>query len=246
MTDGPSAPASTRRRSATRAPPGPPRLRPPQLLLARRPRRPPAPGLARPLAGFAARDHLGDADASLRENLDTFLADPRGRPATAAGSPCWPTPACSATCSTRSRSSGATVPDGRLECVVVEVHNTYGDRHAYLVRPDGPGRAATSKELYVSPFNDVSGSLRPARPRAGPPRPRDGHLDPPGTPALRRHPGRRRQARHARRRPAHRRDAAPRTPRRHGPDQVARHPPLGAPAADPAPTHPLTDQEAVQ
>jgi hypothetical protein len=49
-------------------------------------------------------------------------------------------------------------PDGRLECVVVEVHNTYGDRHAYLVRPDGSGRASTSKELYVSPFNDVSGS----------------------------------------------------------------------------------------
>jgi DUF1365 family protein len=51
-----------------------------------------------------------------------------------------------------------TVPTAGWKCVVVEVHNTYGDRHAYLVRPDGSGRASTSKELYVSPFNDVSGS----------------------------------------------------------------------------------------
>ena len=47
--------------------------------------------------------------------------------------------------------------DGALECVVVEVHNTYGDRHAYLVRTDEQGRARTDKELYVSPFNDVDG-----------------------------------------------------------------------------------------
>ena len=43
-------------------------------------------------------------------------------------------------------------------CIVVEVHNTYGDRHAYLVRPDASGRASIDKALYVSPFNDVSGS----------------------------------------------------------------------------------------
>ena len=48
--------------------------------------------------------------------------------------------------------------NGVLDCVVVEVHNTYGDRHAYLVQPDGSGRVSTTKELYVSPFNDVSGS----------------------------------------------------------------------------------------
>ena len=31
-------------------------------------------GWLTPLAGFAARDHLGDAEAGLRENLDTFLS----------------------------------------------------------------------------------------------------------------------------------------------------------------------------
>ncbi|MGN6635723.1 MAG: DUF1365 domain-containing protein, partial [Oryzihumus sp.] len=46
---------------------------------------------------------------------------------------------------------------GALACVVAEVHNTYGERHAYLLRPDGGGTAWTDKTLYVSPFYDVSG-----------------------------------------------------------------------------------------
>ena len=47
--------------------------------------------------------------------------------------------------------------------VVVEVHNTYGDRHAYLVHPDEQGRARTDKAMYVSPFHGVDGSLRDRR-----------------------------------------------------------------------------------
>ncbi|NUR98255.1 MAG: DUF1365 domain-containing protein, partial [Kribbellaceae bacterium] len=42
--------------------------------------------------------------------------------------------------------------------VVAEVHNTYGERHVYLLRPDERGVARTAKEFYVSPFYDVSGS----------------------------------------------------------------------------------------
>ena len=45
-----------------------------------------------------------------------------------------------------------------LACVVAEVHNTYGERHAYLLRPDEAGTAVTDKDFYVSPFFDVSGS----------------------------------------------------------------------------------------
>jgi DUF1365 family protein len=37
------------------------------------------------------------------------------------------------------------------------VHNTYGDRHAYLVHPDEQGRAQTDKAMYVSPFHGVDG-----------------------------------------------------------------------------------------
>ena len=48
-------------------------------------------------------------------------------------------------------------PDGRLIAAVLEVHNTYGGRHAYLVEVDEAGRARIDKAFYVSPFNDVSG-----------------------------------------------------------------------------------------
>ncbi len=47
--------------------------------------------------------------------------------------------------------------DEAVRAVVMEVHNTYGERHAYLLRPDANGRARVPKEFYVSPFNDVSG-----------------------------------------------------------------------------------------
>ena len=46
---------------------------------------------------------------------------------------------------------------GELACVVAEVHNTYGQRHAYVLDTDGRARATTEKRFYVSPFNDVSG-----------------------------------------------------------------------------------------
>ncbi|GAA6526008.1 DUF1365 domain-containing protein [Intrasporangium sp. DVR] len=49
-------------------------------------------------------------------------------------------------------------PDGRLVAAVLEVHNTYRGRHAYLVDVDDDGRAVVDKAFYVSPFNDVSGS----------------------------------------------------------------------------------------
>ena len=55
--------------------------------------------------------------------------------------------------------------DGDLAGVVVEVHNTYGDRHAYLVHPDGQGRARTDKLLYVSPFHGTDGYYEIAVPR---------------------------------------------------------------------------------
>ncbi|MBT0568192.1 DUF1365 domain-containing protein [Williamsia sp. CHRR-6] len=50
--------------------------------------------------------------------------------------------------------------DGTPECLVAEVHNTYGERTAYLLRPDAHGRAEADKSFYVSPFNDVSGRYR--------------------------------------------------------------------------------------
>ena len=48
--------------------------------------------------------------------------------------------------------------EDRLGTAVLEVHNTYGERHAYVLAPDAEGNADVDKDFYVSPFNDLSGS----------------------------------------------------------------------------------------
>lgn len=48
-------------------------------------------------------------------------------------------------------------PAGTVRALVFEVHNTYGERHAYLLEPDERGRAHIDKAFHVSPFNDVRG-----------------------------------------------------------------------------------------
>jgi len=57
--------------------------------------------------------------------------------------------------------------DGTLACVVAEVHNTYGQRHAYLLHTDDRGRALVPKEFYVSPFYPVDGGYRMSLPEPG-------------------------------------------------------------------------------
>jgi DUF1365 family protein len=51
--------------------------------------------------------------------------------------------------------------DGVLQVVIVEVHNTHGERHLYTLRPQTEGEtfvAAMEKAFYVSPFIDPVGS----------------------------------------------------------------------------------------
>lgn len=48
-------------------------------------------------------------------------------------------------------------PDGAVRWAVLEVHNTYGQRHAQLLEPDEHGRDSVPKEFYVSPFLSVDG-----------------------------------------------------------------------------------------
>lgn len=115
----------------------------------------------RPFAGFDARDHLGGkapgASPEIKPNVERFLAG-RG-----------------VQLGNRSRVvmlANARVlghvfdpltvywcfaADGALTCVIAEVHNTYGERHAYLLEPDVDGAVGVDKEFFVSPFNDVSG-----------------------------------------------------------------------------------------
>ncbi|MEU5795968.1 DUF1365 domain-containing protein [Streptomyces sp. NPDC047813] len=117
------------------------------------------PELPRPLkllAHFSARDHFTGRAPSIRAALDGFLDEhgidlEGGRVLMLA----------------HARILGHVfnpltlywchAPDGTVRCVVAEVHNTYGGRHAYLLHPDATGTAAVAKDFYVSPFHPVDG-----------------------------------------------------------------------------------------
>jgi uncharacterized protein len=51
--------------------------------------------------------------------------------------------------------------DGCLRAIVVEVNNTFGQRHCYLLdRPTFGAELTTEKVFHVSPFCDIEGSYR--------------------------------------------------------------------------------------
>lgn len=107
-------------------------------------------------ARFEARDHLGDPARPLRTNVERLLADEGidltgGRVLMAA------LPRALGYCFNPISVFWCHHADGRPAATVVEVHNTYGDRHAYVVHPDEHGRATTDKLLYVSPFHGTDG-----------------------------------------------------------------------------------------
>jgi DUF1365 family protein len=126
------------------------------------------------LARFDPRDHFGGTAPTLRAGLDRFLAahdiDLRGGRVSLLAN---------------ARVFGYVFnplslwwchdPAGELVCVVAEVHNTYGERHAYLLRPgvEGshpplrPQEFRTEKEFYVSPFFPVDGAYRMRLPEPG-------------------------------------------------------------------------------
>ncbi|MEV7222117.1 DUF1365 domain-containing protein [Streptomyces sp. NPDC093681] len=120
---------------------------------------PELPLLLRPLAGFRARDHFTGDAPSLRAGLERFLAS---RGIDLAGG--------RVLMLSHARVLGYVFnpltlywchgPDGTPRCVVAEVHNTYGERHTYLLDPDEAGVAHVDKDFYVSPFFPVDGAYR--------------------------------------------------------------------------------------
>ncbi|MCV7075659.1 DUF1365 domain-containing protein [Mycobacterium szulgai] len=114
------------------------------------------PWWLRAFARFHADDHFAPGShGSLRDRLEAFFADrdvavPNGR----------------ITALLQARVLGYVFNpisvfwchdrDGSVRHVIAEVHNTYGERHAYLLPPaDAP--VSVNKEFYVSPFNPVDG-----------------------------------------------------------------------------------------
>lgn len=112
--------------------------------------------LLRPFSTFRAADHIGNPDDTIRENIERFCkasgVDVSGHQILMLAN---------------ARVLGHTfdplsvfwaiAPDGSLRCIVAEVHNTYGERHAYLLETDDAGKATVDKQFYVSPFFTVDG-----------------------------------------------------------------------------------------
>ncbi len=131
---------------------------------------PSLPWWLRAFAGFDPRDHLaGRPDQSLRDRVDAYLAEHGAA-----------LPGGHITALLQARVLGYVFNpisvfwchdhEGELRHVIAEVHNTYGQRHAYLIAPaDKP--VQVTKKLYVSPFNRVSGHYQVSAPRP------DQHLD---------------------------------------------------------------------
>ena len=92
-----------------------------------------------PSLGFDARDHLGgtgpDASADIKTNVET-LSSPAGGiepQSLSGGSSCSPIRGCSVHVFDPLTVFWCFDAAATLRCVVAEVHNTYGERHAYLL-----------------------------------------------------------------------------------------------------------------
>ncbi|ORV71038.1 hypothetical protein AWC09_08705 [Mycolicibacter hiberniae] len=119
-----------------------------------------------PFARFDAGDHLhGSTGDSLRQRVDRFLAEREAA-----------VPAGRVYALLQARVGGYAFNPisvfwchdrhGELRHVIAEVHNTYGQRHAYLLPPaEAPVRVA--KQFYVSPFFTVAGHYLVRAPRPG-------------------------------------------------------------------------------
>lgn len=118
---------------------------------------PKLPRWLRPFARFEASDHFdGQPTDTLRTRIDNFLASHDAA-----------LPGGTVTALMQARVLGYVFnplslywchdSNGVLRHIVAEVHNTYGERHAYLLPPDGTRPVMVPKKLYVSPFNDVDG-----------------------------------------------------------------------------------------
>lgn len=144
---------------------------------------PEVPRALRALARFRARDHLGAPDATIRANVDAYLA--RHGIDLAGGRVLM-----LASAATLGRAFNPLSlfwcygPDGRLAAVLAEVQNTYRGRHVYLLRPDAAGRAGADKSFYVSPFLPLTGQYRMRLPEPGPDLRLSVTLDIGGRPAL--------------------------------------------------------------
>lgn len=122
------------------------------------------PWWLRMFAHFDAQDHfVGGPGDSLRERVDAFLTEQNVT-----------VPSGPVTALLQARVLGYVFNpisifwchdrSGVLRRVIAEVHNTYGERHAYLL-PPADSAVLVTKKLYVSPFNPAGGHYLVLAPR---------------------------------------------------------------------------------
>ena len=126
---------------------------------------PQLPRWVRPFARFEAVDHLDGAPGeTLRQRVDAFLAEQGIR--LAGGR---------ITALLMPRVFGRSFNPlslfwchdaaGQLRCVIAEIHNADGERHAYLLPPEQHEPVMVPKTFYTSPFNGVDGYYLVRAPR---------------------------------------------------------------------------------
>lgn len=125
------------------------------------------PRVLRRLVRFEARDHLGDPAGTIAANARARLAEHDLTADRILLLTCPRTlghvfnPLSVYYC-LRTRDTGE-----ELIAVIAEVHNTYGGRHTYLLRPDEAGADQVGKRFYVSPFLPMGGSYTMRTPLPG-------------------------------------------------------------------------------
>jgi DUF1365 family protein len=124
------------------------------------------PPLLRRLLRFPAADHLGTPGNSWRANVVDFAA---GHGIDLSGA------RIQALTGAKTFGHGfnpitmywCSSPAGEPLCAIAEVHNTYGQEHAYLLSLDAQHHARVSKVFHVSPFNRVEGEYDVLAPPPG-------------------------------------------------------------------------------
>lgn len=111
---------------------------------------PEPPWWLRPFAAFRAADHLGPP-GDLRQSVEDWLAG-KGIDVTGDRILMLAVPRVLGYAFNPLSVFWCLTADGTPRCVVAEVHNTYRERHPYLLHLDESGRGETAKEFPVSPF----------------------------------------------------------------------------------------------
>jgi len=119
-----------------------------------------------PLASFRPADYAGDRRLSLADNVRQLAAG-HGIDLDGGQIRMLTTPRAAGLVFNPLTVYWCRAADGGPACVIAEVHNTYRQRHRYLVRTDEHGRAELAKAFYVSPFYPVAGHYRFSLPEPG-------------------------------------------------------------------------------